>query len=62
MRRPLLFIIVAAALAAACGRQDDRGRVIVLGLDGMEPSVVYRMIDEGALPNFATDAAPAADR
>ena len=47
MRLAPVLIVVAATLAAGCGRQDDRGRVIVLGLDGMEPSVVERMIDEG---------------
>jgi predicted AlkP superfamily phosphohydrolase/phosphomutase/predicted negative regulator of RcsB-dependent stress response len=52
MRLAPVLIVVAATLAAGCGRQDDRERVIVLGLDGMEPSVVERMIDEGTLPNF----------
>jgi tetratricopeptide (TPR) repeat protein len=52
MRRGLPLALVALAIAVGCGSRDDRGRVIVLGLDGMEPSVVDRMIDEGALPSF----------
>jgi len=52
MRRPLLVIAFTLVLAGGCSRRDDRGRVIVLGLDGMEPSVVDQLIDEGALPNF----------
>lgn len=45
-------LVAATLLAVACGDTKPRGRVIVLGLDGMEPTVVDRMIDEGALPNF----------
>ncbi len=51
MRRLLVIALVAVALVA-CRRSDRPGRVIVLGLDGVEPSVVDRMIDEGALPHF----------
>jgi predicted AlkP superfamily phosphohydrolase/phosphomutase len=53
MRR-LLPIALALAAIAGCRSADGPGRVIVLGLDGMEPSVVDRMIDEGALPHFRT--------
>src|SRR5262249_13239447 len=53
MRR-LLTIALALAAIAGCRSADGPGRVIVLGLDGMEPSVVDRMIDEGALPHFRT--------
>jgi tetratricopeptide (TPR) repeat protein len=52
MRRPLTPLIAVLAFAASCSDRPTRDRVIVLGLDGMEPSVVDRMIDEGALPNF----------
>jgi hypothetical protein len=48
MRRPLLVIAFTLVLAGGCSRRDDRGRVIVRGLDGMEPSVVDQLIDEGA--------------
>jgi len=53
MRR-VLPIAFALAAIAGCRSADGPGRVIVLGLDGMEPSVVDRMIDEGALPHFRT--------
>jgi predicted AlkP superfamily phosphohydrolase/phosphomutase/Flp pilus assembly protein TadD len=53
MRRALLLALTLVALAG-CRGGDRGGRVIVLGLDGMEPSVVDRMIDEGALPHFRT--------
>src|SRR5215475_11872176 len=47
MRRGLPLALVALAIAVGCGSRDDRGRVIVLGLDGMEPSV-RRLRDGGA--------------
>ena len=53
MRRPLLLALAVMSIAG-CGGGDPQGRVIVLGLDGMEPSVVDRMIDEGVLPHFRT--------
>lgn len=52
MRRPLLLLLAVVAFAGGCGDHRPRDRVIVLGLDGMEPTVVDRMIDEGALPSF----------
>ena len=62
---PLGFAILlgtlglAAALATGCaapGGADGR-RVIVLGIDGMDPGYLQRFIDEGRLPNFARLAA-----
>lgn len=45
---------VALALAlAGCAPERDRGRVVVLGLDGMDPEVVDLLMSEGKLPNFA---------
>jgi hypothetical protein len=41
-------------MAGGFGEPSPHGRVIVLGLDGMEPTVVDRMIDEGALRHFRT--------
>ena len=40
----------------ACDRRqgrETRNRVIVLGLDGMDPDLVRRMMGEGKLPSFA---------
>jgi predicted AlkP superfamily phosphohydrolase/phosphomutase/Flp pilus assembly protein TadD len=44
-------LLVATALA--CGRGDVRPRVIVLGMDGMDPRVVDLLMAEGGMPHFA---------
>jgi len=41
------------SLLTACGGSDQSGRVIVLGLDGMDPGVVDLLLSEGKLPGFA---------
>lgn len=41
------------ALLAACGRTPDRGKVVVLGLDGLDPEVVDMLMTEGKMPAFA---------
>jgi tetratricopeptide (TPR) repeat protein len=54
-RRGLFLLLAALALAAAgCGPEASRERVIVLGLDGVDPEVVALLVSEGKLPNFAT--------
>jgi predicted AlkP superfamily phosphohydrolase/phosphomutase/Flp pilus assembly protein TadD len=54
--RPLAALVAAALLAsvamAACGRGGP-GRVIVLGMDGLDPRAVDLLMSEGKLPNFA---------
>lgn len=55
----LVGALGAAAIAAGCaspGGADGR-RVVVLGIDGMDPGYLQRFIDEGRLPNFARLAA-----
>jgi predicted AlkP superfamily phosphohydrolase/phosphomutase/Tfp pilus assembly protein PilF len=47
----LAFLAAALIAAASCGRGRDR--VIVLGLDGMDPRAVDLLMSEGKLPNFA---------
>jgi tetratricopeptide (TPR) repeat protein len=54
MRLALAVAICAAILAGGCQRPATSGRVIVLGLDGMDPDAVDLLIAEGQLPNFAT--------
>lgn len=44
---------LALLLAAACERPPARGRVMLLGLDGLDPDVVDLLVAEGALPHFA---------
>ena len=61
LRRPALASTVLATLAllpllstlVACGGETGGQRVLVLGLDGMDPRVVDLMMSEGKLPNFA---------
>ena len=45
--------LLGALAALACGRGDGPGRVIVLGLDGVDPATVDLLMSEGKLPNFA---------
>lgn len=40
-------------LVVSCGTDSGPGRVIVLGLDGMDPQTVDLLMAEGKLPNFA---------
>jgi predicted AlkP superfamily phosphohydrolase/phosphomutase/regulator of sirC expression with transglutaminase-like and TPR domain len=48
----LLALLLGSALALACGPAPVRDRVIVLGIDGVDPDVVDLLIEEGKLPNF----------
>lgn len=45
-------LVLLASLALACGGSGS-DRVIVLGLDGMDPEIVDLLMSEGKLPNFA---------
>ncbi len=58
LRSAIALPLVAAAgpaLLASCGRRSGRRakRVIVLGIDGVEISIVERLIAQGKLPNLA---------
>lgn len=46
-------LIAALVFAAACGGKLEAGRVVVLGLDGLDPDVVATLAGEGKLPHFA---------
>jgi predicted AlkP superfamily phosphohydrolase/phosphomutase len=50
--RSLGLALVLLAIVSGCRPGDRHGRVIVLGLDGMDPDVVERLMAEGALPHF----------
>jgi Flp pilus assembly protein TadD len=56
LRRLALVVLVLVAsgrvLAGADARSSARSRVVVLGLDGVDPDVVTRLIAEGGLPNL----------
>ncbi len=53
MRIARTLVLTALLLAAGCQRQPAPGRVIVLGLDGMDPQTVDLLLAEGKMPNFA---------
>jgi Flp pilus assembly protein TadD/predicted AlkP superfamily pyrophosphatase or phosphodiesterase len=51
-RNSIATILLIALYAAGCGGTADHTRVMVLGLDGVDPDVVDLLIAEGKLPNF----------
>jgi predicted AlkP superfamily phosphohydrolase/phosphomutase len=57
-RRAFLRVLAGGATAAAlapglaCRKKASAGRVVVLGLDGLEPKIVQALIDTGRAPNF----------
>src|SRR5712692_2196546 len=54
MRRTVLpRITLVALLTLGCRSEAPRSRVLVLGLDGMDPQVVDLLMAEGKMPNFA---------
>lgn len=59
--RPLLLVILATFLAAAsCSRTSgakmapNGKRVIVLGIDGMDPQLLEKFVADGKMPHFAS--------
>ncbi len=55
MRSRLLLVSLCAVLLPACGgneKQSDQ-RVVVFGVDGLDPEMLQERIDRGLLPNFA---------
>lgn len=46
------LLLVAALGVTGCGG-GDQGRVLLLGLDGMDPQTVDLLMAEGKMPNFA---------
>jgi len=49
-RRCLLALAAFVLLVQACRSKPSPGRLIVLGLDGMDPEVVDLLMSEGKLP------------
>ena len=47
------FILLALCLLAGCGGTSDSGRVLILGLDGLDPRAVDLLMSEGKMPHFA---------
>jgi len=54
-RRPSLLLILAvlACMVPGCTSSGARSRVMVLGIDGVDPGVVDLLMSQGKLPNFA---------
>lgn len=65
MKRTLVICGCAAILAACAGGSDDAPppvskttkRLVVIGVDGMDPALLRQYIDEGRVPNLARLAA-----
>jgi predicted AlkP superfamily phosphohydrolase/phosphomutase/tetratricopeptide (TPR) repeat protein len=55
MRRafPLVLLTILLLVFPGCGTPRPGGRVLVLGLDGLDPRAVDLLVAEGKLPNFA---------
>src|SRR5437762_9769649 len=53
MRRALGSLLTLALLTLGCRSEPQRPRVLVLGLDGMDPQVVALSMAEDKMPNFA---------
>jgi predicted AlkP superfamily phosphohydrolase/phosphomutase/Flp pilus assembly protein TadD len=51
--RLLAASLILALGLSSCGRGSGHGRVIVLGLDGLDPRAVDLLMSEGKMPNFA---------
>ena len=53
-----ILLVSAVAILASCrsghaSSEASRRRLIILGIDGMDPQLLHRFIREGKLPNFA---------
>ncbi len=52
--RGLFRLLICVLALLACGRgEEEDGRVLVLGLDGLDPQTVDLLMSEGKMPNFA---------
>lgn len=52
LRRPLVALAFAVLVLASCDDEGPGHRVIVIGVDGMDPQIARRLMDEGRMPNF----------
>lgn len=51
--RCLTVVLLLVVVAAGCSPAPPARRILVLGLDGLDPEVVSQLVAEGQLPNFA---------
>jgi predicted AlkP superfamily phosphohydrolase/phosphomutase len=50
-----LSLVVAASLFSACSRSENPAaahKVLVLGIDGLDPQLLHKYIEDGRMPNF----------
>jgi tetratricopeptide (TPR) repeat protein len=53
MNTPRLAVAILGLAAVACGLRPAPRRIVVLGLDGLDPQTVDLLVSEGKLPSFA---------
>jgi predicted AlkP superfamily phosphohydrolase/phosphomutase len=55
MRTSLILILLGAAMLPSCGDSTPESdtRVVVFGVDGLDPELLQERVDRGMLPNFA---------
>lgn len=51
--RSALLVLLLAGLLVSCGGGSPTGKVIFLGIDGLDPLAIDLLMSEGKLPNFA---------
>src|SRR5690348_15381141 len=54
-RSPFLLSLVAASLLAGCSHSGNPAaahKVLVLGIDGLDPQLLHKYIEDGRMPNF----------
>ena len=51
--RQLAILLEVLWLVCGCGSPPSPGRVVILGIDGIDPQAVDLLMSEGKLPNFA---------
>lgn len=51
--RSALLVLLLAAFLVSCGGGSPTGKVIFLGIDGLDPLAIDLLMSEGKLPNFA---------
>jgi predicted AlkP superfamily phosphohydrolase/phosphomutase/Tfp pilus assembly protein PilF len=47
------LLVLLAVVVLGCRAAPEHGKVVVIGLDGLDPGVVDTMMSEGSMPNFA---------
>ncbi|RKY85221.1 hypothetical protein DRQ09_07560 [candidate division KSB1 bacterium] len=48
----LIFVLSFIFIFSGCNQKLIQHKVLILGIDGMDPNILMKMIDEGKMPNF----------